>query len=269
MKLHWTALAALALVVSCSSLPVPGPDAGQGSHAGASEAIRRSARAHGNPWAKYRSVEVSYDGEWSTIATKVQPVITDPGFRKSSVEVYQPRLGRVRQIHTGPLGNKEVLRQRPKSEVKFNGVRSTDREVSDAAALVADAYTVFLFGSSWLAEHGKNLRLLDARLLAGERCQLVAGRIAPGLGNSPDDHFIAWIGENSGLLKRFQVTLNGMDSTRGADVDVVFSEHWKAADGSVWPARFIERIQRPISVPAHDWRMTSLRLDGRLAGPGR
>ena len=263
MKLPWLAVPACLLAVSCSSLPVPGPEAGKANSAAASDVIRSSARAHGNAWANYRTVEVSFDGEWSTIATKVQPVITDPGFRKGSVEIYQPRLAKVRQVHTGPLGNKEVLRQRPKSEVKFNGVRSTDREVADAAALVADAYTVFLFGSSWLAENGKDLRLLDGRSLDGEPCQLVAGRLAPGIGRSPEDHFIAWIGKTSGLLRRFQFTLNGMDSTRGADVDVVFSEHWEAADGSVWPARFIERIQRPIAVPAHDWRMTSLRLDGK------
>lgn len=263
MPVHWFILPAWLLVVSCSSLPVPGPGAGKGNDSGASDVIRSSARAHGDPWTNYRTVKVSYDGVWSTIATKVQPVITDPGYRKSSVEVYQPRLRKVFQVHTGPMGNKEVLRQRPKSEVKFNGVRSTDREVSDAAALVADAYTVFLFGSSWLAENGKDLRLVEVPALGGEPCQGVAGRLAPGIGNSPEDHFIAWIGKTSGLLRRFQFSLNGMDSTRGADVDVVFSEHWKAADGSVWPARFVERIQRPISVPAHDWRMTSLSLDGK------
>jgi hypothetical protein len=257
------ALATVALLASCSTLPVPGPAAGQGGGGEASEIIRRSSTVHGDPWKKYVSVQVSYDGEWSTIATKVQPVITDPGFRKSSVEIYQPRLGSVRQTHSGSMGIKEVLRQRPKSIVKFNGVRSTDREVADAAALVADAYTVFLFGTSWLAENGRDLRLLDERALNGELCQLVCGKLAPGLGNSAEDYFIVWIGKESGLMKRFQFSLNGMDSTRGADVDVVFSEHWKAADGSVWPSRFIERIQRPIPVQAHDWRMTSLRLDGK------
>lgn len=208
-------------------------------------------------------MQVSYDGKWSTIATKVQPVITDPGFRKSSVEIYQPRLGRVRQTHSGPMGTKEVLRQRPQSDVKFNGVRSTDREVADAAALVADAYTVFLFGTSWLAENGRDLRLLGEQALDGKPCQLVGGRLSPGLGNSSEDYFIVWIAKESGLMKRFQFSLNGMDSTRGADVDVAFSEFWKAADGSVWPTRFIERIQRPIPVRAHDWRMTSLTLDGK------
>ncbi|MEO8617572.1 MAG: hypothetical protein ABI600_20750 [Luteolibacter sp.] len=46
-----------------------------------------------------------------------------------------------------------------------------------------------------------------------------AGRLHPGLGNSAEDHLIAWVGAESGFLKRFQFPLNGMDSTRGAGVD--------------------------------------------------
>jgi hypothetical protein len=225
--------------------------------------LGESAARHGSAWQKYRRVEVGYDGTWSTIAVKVQPVITDAGFRKSSSEVYQPRGRRVEQVHRGPSGTKVVTRQQREVEVSFNGVGSSDREVADAAALVADAYTIFLFGSSWLAEHASDLSLLADEQLDGETCRLVAGRLAPGLGEAREDFFIAWIGAKSGLLKRFQFSLNGMDSTRGADVDVVFSDHWQAADGSVWPSRFVESIQRPIHAKAHDWRMTSLALDGR------
>jgi hypothetical protein len=105
--------------------------------------------------------------------------------------------------------------------------------------------------------------MMDQRRLDGEVCQLVAGRLAPGIGNSEEDFFIVWISQESGWMKRFQFTLNGMDSTRGADVDVVFSDHRKAPDGSVWAGHFVERIQRPLLAKAHDWRMTSLSLDGR------
>lgn len=255
-------LAALSLV-SCSTLPVPGPLADDPSQGEAREILVRSAGHHGDPWKSYQRVEVGYDGTWGTVATKVQPVITDPGFRKSSVEIYQPRARQLRQVHSGPRGTKEVIRAGREVTVKFNGASSTDREVLGAAALVADAYTIFTFGSSWLAENGRDLRLLPDRKISGETCRLVAGRFAPGLGNADEDHFIAWIGAESGLLRRFQFSLNGMDSTRGADVDVVFLEHWKTPDGSVWPGHFIETIQRPIYVKAHDWRMISLTLDGR------
>ena len=226
--------------------------------------MERSAAAHGCPWERYRKVEVSYDGEWTTLATKIQPIITDPDFRKSSDEIYQPRSAKVRQLHRGPKGEKEVIRARPaRTEVKFNGKRSADPEVDAAAALVADAYTVFLFGPSWLLANGRDFSSLPAATCEGEVCCLVVGRVVPGFGNSAEDGFVAWISKKSGLLKRFQFSLNGMVSTRGADVDVVFSEHRTAADGSVWPGHFVERIQRPILAKAHTWRMTSLTLDGR------
>jgi len=251
------------LLGSCSSLPVPGAAVGSGSGIEAARVLVRSSASHGGGWQRYRRVEVGYDGEWSTLAVKVQPVLTDAGFRKSSREVYRPRVRRVEQVHRGPSGTKVVTRHNREVEVSFNGVGTRDPEVAGAAALVADAYTIFLFGSSWLAEHGSELSLLADQGLDGETCQLVAGRLAPGLGEVREDYFIAWIGRDSGLLKRFQFSLNGLDSTRGADVDVVFSEHWTAADGSVWPSRFVESIQRPIHAKAHDWRMTSLSLDGR------
>lgn len=263
MKLLWLVPVAL-LFASCSSLPLPGPTPNAGSSGEAAAVLKQAAVRQGNPWKNHSRVEVGYDGHWSTIATRLQPVITDPGFRKSSQEIYQPRPGRVSQRHSGPQGTKDVMRQGRRVEVSFNGVRSADPEVNGAAALVADAYTIFLFGPSWLTVHGRDLTLLpEDRSVAGESCDLIAGRLSPGLGNAGEDYFIVWIGKNSGLMKRFQFSLNGMDSTRGADVDVVFSEHWTAANGSVWPARFIERIQRPIPVQAHDWRMTTLTLDGR------
>lgn len=256
---------AISFLASCSTLPRPGADPGPAVAGDAKALLKRSARAHGDPWRNYQRVEVAYAGEWSAIATRLQPVLTDPEFRKDSVETYRPRRTAVLQLHRGPGGTKEVRREGRNIAVSYNGSPSTDSEVLDSAALVADAYTVFLFGSSWLAEHGRGLRLLGERELEGKRCQLVAGRLAPGFGAAEQDDFIAWIEPESHLLKRFQFSLNGLDSTRGADVDVVFSDFWLAADGSTWPGRFIERIQRPLRAQAHDWRMTALRLDGRKA----
>lgn len=262
MRLVLPALAA-GLLASCSTLPVPGPAAGPPPSGEAAALLRESARRHGDPWQKHRRVEVGYDGEWSAIATRLQPVLTDPDFRKSSLETYQPRLARVHQTHRGPGGIKVVLRQRPSTEVRYNGTPAGDPEVLDSAALVADAYTAFLFGSSWLAAQGRDLRGLGEGELDGEICQQVAGRLSPGFGAAGEDHFIAWIGRDSRLLRRLQFSLNGLASTRGADVDVVFSEHWQAPGGTVWPGRFVERIQRPLRAKAHEWTMTSLQIDGR------
>lgn len=264
MRFLLAGLSAIFLFSSCSTLPRPGAEAGPTSPGDATALLRQSARAHGDPWMNYQRVDTAYAGEWSAIATRLQPVLTDPGFRKDSVETYRPRQQSVRQLHTGPDGTKEVRRTGRKIEVLNNRTRAGgDSEFLDAAALVADAYTGFLFGSSWLSVNGRELRVLQPRELDGESCQLVAGSLAPGFGAAAGDDFIAWIGTESRLLKRLQFSLNGLDSTRGADVDVVFSEHWKAADGSVWAGRFVEHIQRPVKAKAHEWRIMTLSLDGR------
>lgn len=264
MRSLLSGITAVFVFTSCSTLPRPGAGAGNPAPGDATALLRQSARAHGDPWRSYRRVDTAYSGEWSAIATRLQPVLTDSGFRKDSVETYRPRQSSIRQLHTGPEGTKEVLREGRDIEVRYDGTAGgTGKEVRDAAALVADAYTVFLFGSSWLADHGRGLGMLPPRELDGEPCHLVAGRLEPGFGISDGDDFIAWIGTESRLLKRFQFSLNGLDSTRGADVDVVFSDYWKAAGGSVWPGRFVERIQRPVKAKAHEWRMTALSLDGR------
>jgi hypothetical protein len=250
-------------LVSCSSLPLPGGLADTGTGADAVAVLKRSAAKSGDPWQRYHQVKVSYSGEWSHLATRLQPVLTDPEFRKGSVETYQPRSGRVHQLHTGPQGTKQVTRQGSKTVVVLNGKVSNDSEVTAAAALVADAYTAFLFGPSWLVARGSDLSLLAQKPLGGERCTLVAGKLSPGIGSPTADYFIAWIGEDSGFMRRFQFSLNALDSTRGADVEVTFSDHWKASDGSIWPGHFIETIERPILTKAHDWRLTGLRLGGR------
>jgi len=250
------------MLASCSSLPVPGGASTYAPTETARKIIKQSAAAHGDPWKKYRVVEVEYNGEWSAIATRLQPVLTDPKFRKSSVETYQPATGKVRQVHTGPGGTKIVVRQRPEIRVSFNGSAASDQEVLDSAELVVDAYTAFLFGPSWLSQKGTDFKLIGERTLDGDRCQLIEGRLSPGFGNSREDHFIAWISRDSSLMRRFQLSLNGLDSTRGADVDVIFSDYQKAADGSVWPRHFLEFIQRPLLVKAHEWRMESLKING-------
>ena len=256
------AMGAASLLASCSSLPVPGPATSGVPTQEAREIMKKSALRHGDPWKNFREVEVSYTGEWSPIAERLQPGLTDSGFRKSSVEIYRPASGKVRQTHTGPLGTKTVVRQRPEIKVGFNGTPSKDREILDSAALVADAYTAFLFGPSWLLGKGTEFKLVGERTLDGDRCHLVAGRLSPGFGNSGEDHFIAWISRDSSLMRRFQFTLNGLDSARGADVEVTFSDYRKAAGGSVWPGDFVEYIHRPLLAKAHQWRMTSLKLDG-------
>lgn len=259
------AVVLLVTLSSCSSLIVPGEGKAMGGASEAEAVIVRSARLTGDGWNRYRKVEVSYDGEWTGIVKRLQPDLVDGEFRKSSEEIYEPGKNLVRQWHRGPGGRKMVLRTPGAIEVEYEAPdgREADKNLRDAAALVADAYTVFLFGTSWLKEHAEDLSLLEPREFSGEICDLVQGRVRPGFGFSEEDRFIAWVGRESGWLRRFQFTIDGLESTRGADVEVSFFDHWRAADGSVWPGRFVEWVERPVKVKAHEWSMMGLKLDGK------
>jgi len=265
------ALLLLGLLPSCSQLVVPGEGRPIAGKKEAMAVMEKSAKAVGDPWSRYRKVEVAYDGEWTGIAKRVQPDLVDADFRKASVETYETRTQVVKQLHKGPGGTKSVVRRPGDVAVVYNGESETeaDQVTREAAALVADAYTAFLFGSSWLKETGRDFELLEAEELDGEMCDRVQGRLVPGFGFSEGDRFIAWVGRESRWLRRLQFTINGLESTRGADVEVRFLEHWKAVDGSVWPGRFVEWVERPLHVKAHEWWMTGLKADGRsLKGVG-
>lgn len=262
MKTILSALPVLALV-SCSPLGVPGEAPAVGDAARARAVLKASAEATGDAWREYRKVEVSYDGEWTGVVKRLQPDLVDPEFRKRSEEAYDTRRETVDQMHTGPGGTKTVARTRDDVTVAYNGDRVGNGSRRDASALVADAYTAFLFGPSWLLRKGEALEVVGPRTIGGEICDGVQGRLRPGFGFSEEDRFIAWIGRDSRLMRRLQFTIDGLASTRGADVDVTFSEYWKGGDGSVWPGRFIEWVQRPVYVKAHDWRMKALAVDGR------
>ena len=251
------------LAISCTSLPNPYAVRTSGTDANAMAVLKRSAAAHGDPWERVSRVEVTFDGKWSSLATRIQPTLTDPTYRESSVETYVTGSELVSQTHTGSAGTKTVLRKADSISVSYNGKATEDPGKLDAAALVADAYTIFLFGSSWLADNAFNVSLLPSKSIDGEPCQLVSGSLMPGLGESEQDNFIAWIAKESGHLKRFQFTMNGLDSTKGADVDVTFLEVRKASDGTVWPTHFIERVRRPVNIKAHEWRTTALVIDGK------
>lgn len=247
----------LGLVVlnSCSTLTVPGQGSAVDGQAAAEQILTRSARETGDPWNRLRTLTVSYEGEWSGVARRLQPVLVDAGYRKSSVERYETAGGRIEQIHRGPEGEKKVVRTPGGARVSYSGGRVASGEDEAAAALVADAYRIFSFGSSWLAGHADDPRVLAPRSLGGEECDRIQGLLRPGIGISEEDRFIAWIGRETGRMHRIQFTIDGLESTRGADVEVTFSDFQRFPDGVESPRRFIEHVVRPLNVKAHEWRM--------------
>lgn len=251
----------LALAMSsCTTLPRPAVELRSENDTEAARILQESSKRGGDPWQRLRQIEVTYEGEWSRFAQRMQPVLVDSGYRKDSTETFTPSLKKVLQIHRGAEGTKRVLRTPDKIQVSRNGTAIVDKDELEAAALVADAYAMFTFGSSVLRERGTDWHVIGKRQLNGEQCHLVAGTFRPGFGMSDADGVIAWIGEKSKRLLRLQFTLNGLAATAGADVDVTFGDFQPGPYGTEWPRHFVERIRRPLDVKAHEWRMTGLKV---------
>ena len=259
------------MLCSCSALPRPGSDLHKRVNSGleAKALLTQAAKASGDPWQRCQRVEMQLSGEWCGIVERLQPGLVDSGFRKRSTEVYEPQLGRVTQRHTGPLGTKEVIRRGREIVVRVNGERVEDAEKKASAALVADAYGLFGFGASWLLANGDDFQVIGNKRFADEPCCLISTELMPGFGESEKDWVIAWIGVHTKRLHRVQMTLFGLDSTAGADVDVVFGEWFSGPHGTQWAGHYVEHVQRPILTKAHEWRLEALQVQlNKEAVPG-
>ena len=251
------------MLTRCTTLPCPEVASGFTSDPIAVELLEKSSEVAGHPWQRLKKVTVTFEGNWATLARALQPVLVDADYRQTSSEVYHPSKGEVIQSHRGTAGVKFVRRTPNGIVVNRNGVADTSLESSHAAALVADAYIVFTFGCSALRERGSSWQILDRRPLAGESCTLLAGTMRPGFGMSHSDGVIAWIGDKTRRLHRIQLTLNGLASTAGADVDVTFGDFRPGPSGTEWPHHFLERIRRPIDAKAHEWKTVARMLCAR------
>jgi hypothetical protein len=230
---------------------------------GQTEAARsildRAVAAHGGAerWSEIEDIVVRYDGKWASIGPKLQRVLSDTKYRKSSTEVILPAQRIVGQLHTGPLGSKQVYRTPESIEVWYDGERAEEEKVLDAAALVADAYQMFLTGPFFFDAFASSLSRGEARRVNGELCDRIVGKIRPGFGRVEQDLAVLSIGRETGIVHRVRFTLNGTGSTRGAEVEVTFSGH-REIDGILWPTEYVEKIRAPVKLAAHRWRLVSL-----------
>ena len=60
------------------------------------------------------------------------------------------------------------------------------------------------------------------------------------------------------------LTLSGLDSNRGPEVDVTFRK-FKNIDGVLWPTDFDERIRSPLKLHAHNWKLRGLESNRGLS----
>lgn len=229
------------------------------SNAAAARLVDVSIAAHGgDPYRHLDEIRAGYEGEWGFIVSKVQPVLVDRGYRQSSTERVELATGRIEQHHTGPEGTKHVIRAPGAIEVRYDGGEpATDVEVVASAALVADAYALFLTGAGFVKQRASDLRLLEPADLDGRAHERVLARLQPGLGLSDEDFVVLWIDRKTQVLRRVHFTMRGLASTRTAHVDVTFGEH-REVDGFLFPTRFVERVRAPIPVQAHEWHVTAL-----------
>jgi hypothetical protein len=231
----------------------------------AQDLLAASQKAHGSAaFSQIKDLSVRYDGQWANIAPRFQPVLVDSKFRGGSEEriILSPRL--VAQTHTGPAGVKNVLREPSKISVSYNGIASTKPEAHQAAALVADAYALFLLGPFYFQQKDTVLAMNGESMVDNDLCDEVLAILRPGLGMTEEDRVILSIDRQSKVLRRMRLTLNGLESTRGAEVDVTF-RRFKRIGGVLWPTDYDERVRSPFKLHAHHWSLIGLDLNRGLS----
>jgi hypothetical protein len=271
-KLLGTAMAfsLFALLTACSSVPMPQQSKTQ---ADARALLDQSQAAHGKAaFMAIRDLSVAYDGTWFDIVTKVQPILTDKTFRKASEErmLFGGGSGDnvIAQIHTGDAGKKMVVRDGSlplgeRASVWFNQQPETNRDKIAAAHLVVEAYQLFLYPAFYV-ERATHLERVGTGSVGGRDCELLLAIMRPGIGNSAEDRVVLYIDKQDKLVRRVRLTLEGLNSTKGAIVDVDHDKFVEIA-GVTWPTHFYESLVAPFpGLPAHDFSLRGLDVNRGL-----
>ena len=264
------AISLVALLTACSSMPTPKYAA---TPADARALLDQTQAAHGKAaFLAIRDLSVAYDGTWFDIVTKVQPILTDKTFRKASEErmLFSGGSGDnvIAQIHTGDAGKKMVLRDGSlplgaRASVWVNQQSETNRDKIAAAHLVVEAYQLFLYPAFYV-ERATHLERVGTGSVGGRDCELLLAVMRPGIGNSAEDRVVLYIDKQDKLVRRVRLTLEGLDSTKGAIVDVDHDRFVEIA-GVIWPTHFYEALVAPFpGLPAHDFSLRGLDVNRGL-----
>ncbi len=218
--------------------------------------------AHGSGLlGRHPAVKASLTGRWGWLLNRLQPVLVDGRFRHDSTEVYSLRTPRESLTYHGPGGTKQVDRTPDGVAVSYNGRATTSADAKAAAALVADAYRMFLLGPQFFVERRATLAPLPGtRDLQGHTCRLLHTTLTPGLGFAPRDEVTLWVDADTNLIRRYAFTINGLSTTVGADVDVTV-DGYVNRDGVEFATRYLEWVRNPVRLHAHRWRVVDLGWD--------
>jgi hypothetical protein len=251
----------LFLLTGCASFPQGGSTARFDDGLTAGQIFEQCLAAHGGDMQKYPGdINISTDGHWFALIQRIQPIVSDAGFRVRSQERVRPRDGLYAVRHDGPLGTKQVVRTRDGISVYYNGMRETDPVKLRATAMTNDAFRMFHFGPSFFRQRAVEWsRLADTRE-GGRRYRRLLATIQPGFGEAAQDQAVLWIDADSALLFRVHMTLNGFETTQGAHVDTTFLAYTQVGP-YLLPTRFHERVRGPLRIDAHSWHTTGIDLD--------
>ena len=262
--LHHSAILSVVLALSLTGcVNVPQPRSG-GSDQQAVQILRQAAEAHGSAALQQtHDVNVRFEGKWNPFVARIQPVLVDDRFRGTSEERFLLHEATVGQTHFGPGGSKQVYRDKTTTRVWYNGHESTDAEVRDAAALVADNYRMFLLGPCFFQERFAMVQYLGTETVDGSKCDNLLAVLKPGMGNSVEDRVVISIDHDRHWVRRVRITVDGLESTRGAVADIFLRDHIRIG-GILWPTTFYEELKRPFGVSVHRWHLTAIDYDRRL-----
>ncbi|MEO7013343.1 MAG: hypothetical protein ABI127_03475 [Dokdonella sp.] len=249
------------VLAGCASFPRATADVRFDDGLDAAAIFAGCVEAHGGDVRDYAGdINISTNGQWYKLIQRIQPIVSDAGFRVTSEERYRPRDGLYSVHHEGPLGSKQVVRTQEGITVYYNGQRESDPVKIRATAMTNDAFQMFHFGPSFLKARATSMvRIADARE-EGRKYRRLLATVKPGFGEAAQDQVVLWIDAQTSRLFRVHMTLNGFESTQGANVDTTFLDYRKVGP-FLLPVRFHERVRSPLRIDAHDWYTTGIDLD--------
>lgn len=258
---HLLVLAFVLTLSACSGFPKVRPGATFADGLSAAQLLDQSLAAHGGDIREYPGdINIATDGHWYALIQRIQPVVSDAGFRVTSEERFRPRDGTYAIRHSGPQGNKQVLRTASGISVRYNGAPAVDDERQRATAMTNDAFQLFHFGPSFVTHRATSMtRLADTRE-DGRTYRRILATLSPGFGASESDQVVLWIDAETSRLFRVHMTLEGFETTRGAHVDTTFLAYHQVGP-YLLPSRFSERVRGPVKIMAHEWHVTGMDLD--------
>jgi len=254
------AAAALLLTACATPFPQPGPDGATPDGPDAATLLVQCVAAHGGDLRdSVQELRLSLTGEWGTMIRRIQPLVTDFGYRIDATERHFPQGGRSLAEWSGPAGSKRVDWRHPEIAVAYDGEASADPDVLASTAMTAEAFRLFHLAPSYLSwRGGKPLRLADETVDARLYHRLLF-TLEPGFGFAERDRVVAYIDADSKRLFRLWITLEGFRTTLGATVDLTYLEY-QEVDGLLLPRRLDERVRAPIGIHAHEWTITGAEL---------